>query len=169
MHPSFFMDLVTLAHHHTARIFCGILLVWGVIAFSGVGAQESLIDVADSGTSDEMVELVTSAFESADHEALLDLAHRRVEIMIVGQGARYSHSQATMVLRNFFRQHPPERVELTEHSATDDDRAAMGQYWALSGASPLSLYVGFRVMSDDEWQLDAIRIERPSIQRSGNG
>ena len=74
-----------------------------------------------------------------------------------------------MVLRDFFRHHPPERVELAEQSATGDGRTAMGRYWAQSGESPLSLYVSFRVMSDDEWQLGSIRIDRPSLQQLGNG
>ncbi len=163
---SLILHLVTLMVSRPARMLCGVLLFVGL---SGVGAQASLTDRLERDASDETVDLVTAAFESADYEALLDLAQRRVEIMILGKGARYSHSQAEMVLRNFFRQHPPERVELTEQSATDDDRAAMGQYWAESGESPLSIHVGFRVSRDDEWQLGSIRIERPSYQRSRNG
>lgn len=163
------MNLVTHIVRRPARILCGILLVSALIALGGVGAQESLSDTVESDASNETIELVTTAFESADYEALLDLAQRRVEIMILGQGARYSHSQAEMVLRNFFRQHPPERVELLEQSATDDDRAAMGQYWAQSGESPLVLHVGFRVTGGEQWQLGSIRIERGSFQQVGNG
>lgn len=140
-----------------------------MIALRGAGAQSSLPGDDEPGSSDDTVELVTTAFEEADYEALLDLAQGRVEILILGQGARYSHAQAEMVLRNFFRHHPPERVELTEHSATEDDRAATGRYWAESGESPLTLHVGFRVNGDDAWQLGSIRIERPSYHRSSNG
>ncbi len=163
------MKICTNCHpDFVGKLFC-LFLVWGVLAVGTVGAQELRVSAAWHDSSDETVELVENAFESADHETLLNLANRRLEIVILGQGARYSRSQAEMVLRNFFRQHPPERAELFVHSATNDERTAMGQYWQISGESPLSLHVGFRVDSSQEWRLSSIEIDRPALRRSSNG
>lgn len=163
------MDLVTNEQFRSVKAFGSILLVSCALAFSGVVAQETEEESANNGSNDETVELVESAFQTADHEALIDLAHRRVEISILGQGSRYSHSQAEMVLRDFFRRNPPERVELSEQLAADDNRAASGRYWVESRDSPFSLHVGFRVVDGDQWQLASIRIDRPSFRRSANG
>lgn len=133
-------------------------------------AQE--VDDAPPEPSDERVATVTEAFEQGDCDTLLDLTAPRVEIVLLGQGARYSRGQASLILRDFFRRYPPDRVELSERSATGDGRAAMGRYWSGNSSAPFALYVGFRVSpaeegGEDEWTLEAIRIERSSFHRTG--
>jgi hypothetical protein len=138
---------------------------------SSLAAQEA--EEPPSDPTDERVALVIEAFEEGDCDALLDLTTWRLEIVLLGQGARYSRGQASLILRDFFRRYPPDRVELSERSTTADGRAAMGRYWSGNSSAPFTLYVGFRVMAaeeeaeGDEWTLEAIRIERASFQRTG--
>ena len=127
-------------------------------------AQEDPPD--DPDPTEQVVDRVVVAFEASDCDALLDLAVSRVEIVLLGQSARYSRGQAALVLRDFFRRYPPGDVELSERSTVGDGRAAMGRYWSANSSGPLTLYVGFRVDGDDEWMLEAIRIERAPFQRT---
>lgn len=157
------MDFATHPQRHPARILCGILGLLVLVANGRVHAQDSLTNGTAADRPNSTVESVVSAFERGDYDALLDLAHRRVEIMILGQGARYSPSQAKMVMRTFFRQHPPERVQLSEYAASGGDRAAVGEYLPQSGEAPLYLYVGLRSTRGDRWELASIRIERMSF------
>lgn len=163
------MPLVSVLRTNLARTFCGLLLVLGLVVSVGAGAQDPEPEVNVEEAPPDAIEQVASALGSADYDALLDLAQQRVEIRIMGQGSRYSRSQAAMVLRSFFRQHPPERVEFSEHSATQDDRTARGRYHVESGGRPLALRVGFRVSGEDEWALNSIRIERARLRNTENG
>jgi hypothetical protein len=137
------------------------VLLFGSLLFSATGL------VAQGPPNDEVIGQVADAFETGNSEALLDMASRRVELVLLDQGAHYSRGQAALVLQDFFRRYPPARVMLSERSVSGGGRAAMGRYWSANSSGPLMLYVGFRVTPEDEWLLDAIRIERASLQRTG--
>ena len=154
----------------------GSALLAGVLAFLPVYPLAQEVDEFEWSTEppDERVAVIMEAFEEGDCDALLDLTALRVEIVLLGQGARYSRGQASLILRDFFRRYPPERVELSERSIAGDGRAAMGRYWSGNSSAPFALYVGFRIIpaegegaDDEEWTLEAIRIERSSFHRTG--
>ena len=155
----FRMSLATLSRYRIVRAL-GVLLVAGATLAAAVPkAQEA--------PNDEVIAEVVGAFEAGDSDALLSLAAQRIELVLLDQSAHYSRGQAGLVLRDFFRRYPPDRVALSERSVAGDGRAAMGRYWSANSSAPFALYVGFRVTDDDEWQLDAIRVERASFQRTG--
>ncbi|HYG67011.1 MAG TPA: DUF4783 domain-containing protein, partial [Anaeromyxobacteraceae bacterium] len=124
----------------------GALLVGALVLSASPSAQDA--EASPPDPADEHVARVIEAFEEGDCDALLDLTARRVEIVLLGQGARYSRGQASLILRDFFRRYPPDRVLLSERSTTGDGRAAMGRYWSGNSSAPFSLYVGFRVDPD---------------------
>jgi hypothetical protein len=109
---------------------------------------------------------VVAALEAGDAGALLTEAGQRVELVVFERGGLFSRGQAELVLAGFFRRHPAERVVLSEQSLTDEERAAMGRYFTRDGEAPLRVYVRFRP-TGDEWSLDAVRIERPTVLTSG--
>jgi hypothetical protein len=159
------MTLATTCLRWSARVAGAALLAALPLLPMAPAAQEP--PTAEPAPDEEVVERVALAFEEGDCEALLDLAASRVEIVLLGQSARYSRGQAVLVLRDFFRRYPPGDVELSERSTVGDGRAAMGRYWSANSTGPFALYVGFRVGDGDAWRLEAIRIERGSFQRTG--
>ena len=114
---------------------------------------------------DDEVSRVEAALQAADATAALSGAASRVEIILFGQGGTYGRSQATHVLRDFFRRYPPQRVSLSERSSSDDGRTALGRYWTQDGSAPLNVRVLHRVRGDD-WDLISIHIDRPSLIRA---
>ena len=148
------------------RLAAGVLLTTLALSPLAAAAQE-VEDASPQTTRDEAVERVTVAFAAGDSDGLLDLCAQRVEIILLGQSARYSRGQAAHVLRDFFRRYPPEQVVLSERSTVADGRAAMGRYWSDNSSAPFALYVGFRV-GGEAWTLETIRIERAAFQRTGS-
>ena len=107
---------------------------------------------------------VERGLEAADPDAVLAASSDRVEIVLDGQGGVFRQAQASHVLRDFFRRHPPERVEFSEPSASDDGQTATGRYYTRAGGAPLSL----RVMIRDDggaWVLASLRIDQRSAVR----
>ena len=137
-----------------------------------VVALSSVLLVAGSAMpdapNDDVITEVTEALEAGDSGALLDLAAQRVDLVLLDQSAQYSRGQAALVLRDFFRRFPPDRVTLSERSVSGDGRAAMGRYWSANSSGPFSLYIGFRVTLEEDWLLNEIRVERTSLQRTGS-
>ncbi|MFN3596414.1 MAG: DUF4783 domain-containing protein [Rubricoccaceae bacterium] len=118
--------------------------------------------------ADEALARAGQALEAGDANALLSGAAERIEVVIFEQGGRYRQAQAAHVLRDFFRRHPPERVAFSERSTSDEGRTAIGRYWTREGGTPLSVRLVHQQRGrGGEWQLVGIRIERPSMIRTG--
>jgi hypothetical protein len=122
------------------------------------------VTMSFAGAQNDEVARVEAALQAADAGAALSGAAGRVEIILFGQGGTYGRSQATHVLRDFFRRYPPQRVALPERSSSNDGRTALGRYWTQDGGAPLNVRVVHRVQGDD-WNLVSIHIDRPSLLR----
>jgi len=98
---------------------------------------------------------VRAAFESGDVDALIRRCADRVDLSLFGEGELVSKSQAKYVMREFFRDYPPEKLDVEETSGTEGSWFASGVYLHQRG-NPLSVY--FRLRSrDGEWELREIR------------
>ena len=115
---------------------------------------------------DETIERVEVGLEESDPAAVLDRAAGRVEVVLFGRGGTVRRTQATHVLRDFFRRYPPARVALAERSSSDDGLTAIWRYWTDDGGQPLSVRAVHREGADD-WELVSLRVERRSTIRGG--
>lgn len=101
---------------------------------------------------------IEAGFETSDSAVLLSLAADPIDIALFGQGATYSRSQATRVLQEFFRRHPPEYVMLREEVAADDRRSLVGEYLEVGSTQPAAVFVRLRARGT-QWEIRSIRIE----------
>ena len=115
---------------------------------------------------DRALERVQRGLESADPDLVLTDMPSRVEIVLFGQGGMFGRAQATLVLRDFFRRHPPGQVAFSEPSSSEEGQTATGRYRTNSGGTPLSVRVTHRARGND-WSLASIRIDQRSAARSG--
>lgn len=142
------------------------LLVTAVALIAGVGplmAQEELTD------ADSALARVQLGLETTDANNALADAGDRVEVVLFGEGGVYRRGQAISVLEDFFRRFPPDSVSFSEHSTIDDSRSVIGQYYTRDGSSPLIIRVRHRVEpADSLWELIGIRVDRPSLFRTGS-
>ena len=116
--------------------------------------------------NNEVLDRVETGMEAADASAVLEDAGTRVEIVLFGQGGVFRQAQAGHVLRDFFRRHPPDRVEFSEPSSSDDGQTATGRYYTRAGGAPLSVRVMLRG-AGSEWELASIRIDQRTVRPSG--
>jgi hypothetical protein len=100
--------------------------------------------------------------QAGDARQLLHNAADRVEISLFGARTFYSQSQAFYVVRDFFGEHPPRRVELRDTVQTDESYFLTGRYWHTRTDQPLDVFI--RMQHDSEqWTVHEIRIE--SVRR----
>ena len=102
---------------------------------------------------------VERAFEEGDARGLLEGAADRVEIAVLEAPMLYSRAQATYVMRDFFRLHPPERFALQEAAQSDGSLFAPGLYWSMGQDGPFQVYVRLRQKAR-AWELREIRVEQ---------
>ena len=108
---------------------------------------------------------VQRGLQTADAELVLTDMSSRVEIVLFGQGGMFGRPQATLVLRDFFRRHPPSQVSFSEPSSSEEGQTATGRYRTNSGGTPLNVRVTHRA-DGDQWELASIRIDQRSAVRS---
>lgn len=144
------------------------LLLVGLLVAAPVSSAQDDPKAPPPPSAEVVIGGVVSALERGSVGDLLDHATRRIEIVLLGQSALYSRGQAALVLRDFFRRHPADRVQLSERAIGDEGRAAMGRYWPENGSGPFALYVGFSTGRDQVLNLEVIRIERATFQRAGS-
>lgn len=120
--------------------------------------------VAMTQTMDDPLSRVETGMEEGDPVTVLADARGRVEVVLFGEGGMYRRAQATHVLRDFFRRHPPSRMEFQDRTSSDDGQTAIGSYETESGGTPLSVRVLHRETADG-WELVSIRIDRWSAVR----
>ena len=138
---------------HRLALVGALALVLGAAG----GAQES---------ADDALERVETGLEQADPGIVLDHAADRVEVVLFGRGGTVRRSQATHVLRDFFRRYPPARVALAERSSSNDGLTAIWRYSTADDGQPLSVRAVHREAGED-WELVSLRIERRSTIRGG--
>ena len=115
---------------------------------------------------DDVLARVAGGLEDGDPDAVLTDVSSRVEVVLFGQGGMFRRSQATHVLRDFFRRYPPSRVAFSQPSSSDEGQTATGRYWSSAGGEPLSVRV-FHRADGDGWELASIRIDQRSVARPG--
>ena len=103
------------------------------------------------------------AFGRGDARGVLDCSARRLDVTIFGVSEQFSQSQVGYVLRDFFAEYPPLRMDVTETSGSIDNWFAAGRFWYEKGEAPLSVYFRLR-FADGEWKLREVRIGRTSYR-----
>ena len=137
------------------------LALVGVLALALAGAVGGPL-----AQDDETLGRVEDGLAEADPVGVLGRSAPRVEVVLFGRGGTVRRSQATHVLRDFFRRYPPSRVALSERSSADAELTATWRYWTSDDGQPLSVRAVHREGRDD-WELVSLRIERRSTVRGG--
>lgn len=108
--------------------------------------------------SDSLVQRrLNRAFAEGDARALLDPAPDRLAVSLFGARSFYSKAQAVYVLRDFFKEYPPQRFEVRTVSRAPSSHLLVGRYWHAQARRPLSVYLHLRYR--DQWWLEEVRIE----------
>lgn len=104
-----------------------------------------------------MQKRLQTAFVEGDARALLETASERLAVSLFGARSFYSRAQAAYVLRDFFKEYPPQRFQVRTESHTPTNYLLVGRYWHARTQQPLRVYLHLRYR--DQWGLEEVRIE----------
>ena len=107
---------------------------------------------------DAVVRRIRTSIVEGDARALLSPATDRLEVSLFGAQSFYSSAQAQYVLRDFFKNHPPQRFEVAEVSHTGGSQMISGRYWHARADQPLHMYV-YLIQRDGTWRLEGVRVK----------
>lgn len=92
-----------------------------------------IVTSAFTNTSD-VIDEVAEAIRKGDAQGVAKYFDQSVDLTIPGSDRMYSNSQATVILKTFFEQHPPVKFEITHRGTSNQSsRFVMGNYMAKDG------------------------------------
>lgn len=106
-----------------------------------------------------VLRLLEDAFARGDAAEMMRHSARRVDVTLFGSSELFSRSQAGYVLKAFFSEYRPDRLLLSERSASEGNWFAAGRYWYEAGEAPLRVYLRVR-RANGGWELREVRIGR---------
>jgi hypothetical protein len=106
-----------------------------------------------------MLQQIERALAGGDVRGVLESAGDRVEIVLFGEGMRYSRAQAVYVMESFFQHYPPQAFTFQEPSTNARSCFATGVYRHRRGAEHLKVYVRLW-HREKQWELREIRIDQ---------
>lgn len=127
-------------------LICFLLLI-GASVYSGA-AQ----------TSDQVLNQLKSAIMSADAAGLAQQTMNSVEIAQFGEGRYYSRGQATLLLKGFFKEYPPQNFNVVGSTQTPGAWFIEGVYTTKNSGPTLRIYIRLRV-SEGTWKVREFLIE----------
>ena len=145
-------------------VVLALLIAPAAFGFSRAAAQDAdtIGPAAPSRGGQDAPVLLTElldAFGRGDARGVVNCSSRRLDVTIFGVSELFSQSQVSYVLRDFFANYPPQKLNVTETSGSIDNWFAAGHYWYRRGDAPLSVYFRLR-LSGGEWKLREVRIGR---------
>ena len=105
------------------------------------------------------VQRLQRAFAEGDADGVLSRVGDRVELALLGHSRLHSRAQATFLLREFFRSHPPESFTMRYSVQEEGGWFATGQYAVRRADYALGVYLRLR-QRRGEWELVAVRVLR---------
>lgn len=133
-----------------------IILIIAVTAVMVLGPSALYAQEVDPDTV--VLRRIQRAIAEGDAHALLTSAPERLEVSLFGAQTFYSSAQALYVMRDFFRNYPPQRFDLQDISKTENSRLAIGQYWHIRAEQPLQVYI-YLHCRNEQWRLEEVRIK----------
>lgn len=101
---------------------------------------------------------IEKAFKSNDSKELASLGKSKFLISVLGKESVYSQSQATLVLKNFFSQHPGSKFEyMFKGSDSSGDSFAIGNYTSKGQKFRVTIYFD---KEGSSYKIESLRIEK---------
>lgn len=102
--------------------------------------------------------VVESAIEKNNGKRIVDMSNQKIIINVLGSEGVYGHSQAVLILKDFFTKNPGNKFDFTfKGKATSEGVFAIGNYVSL--ASTFRMTVHFKKNSGD-YKLESFTIEK---------
>jgi len=108
---------------------------------------------------DPDLQQVTSAIVRGDERALIAMMSERIELALLGASRQYSKSQATLVLRQFFREHPPRAFRIVDSTRSESGVFLEGVLHTRNSDQTYRIYLRLN-HAGGAWTLRELLVER---------
>lgn len=137
-------------------MLCGVVALG--CAFPAMQAKAQGSPSLDSLHTETAVDRVASAFKNGDADPLFGVTAERIDLNLLGSRSYYSRSQASYVLRDFFRHHRPTDFVIERSVEADASLFVMGVFHHDRADRPAQVMVRFE-QGAESWVLHELRIE----------
>ncbi len=103
--------------------------------------------------------MIEKSFESNNASGIVALGKEKLLINILGKEGAYSHSQATLVLKNFFAKHPAGTFNYTFKGREDSNGTFSIANYVSSKNEKFRVVMYFK-KSDSKFKIESLTIER---------
>ena len=116
------------------------------------------IEPVSAQTSDQVLSQLKASIMAADAVGLVEQTMNSVEIAQFGEGRYYSKGQATLLLRGFFKEYPPQSFNVVGSKRNTGAWFIEGVYTTKNRRQKLRIYIRLRV-SEGTWKVREFLIE----------
>lgn len=109
-------------------------------------------------SSDEALRELSQAFVTADARRLAGISTSTVNLGLLASPRSYSRRQATLMLREFFRENRPESFQVVDFTKTGRGWFIEASYVTKDRAAPLTVYLRLR-LGEPGWLVKEVLIE----------
>lgn len=117
-----------------------------------------LIFSANAQSGERILGQLKASIMAADAVGLAQQTMNSVEIAQFGEGRYYSRGQATLLLKGFFKDYPPEDFEVVASTRTPGAWFVEGAYTTKGTKTKLKIYIRLRV-AEGTWKVREFLIE----------
>lgn len=121
-------------------------------------ALSAFVQPSSAQISDQVLSQLKSSILAADAAGLAEQTMYSVEIAIFGEGRFYSQGQATLLLKSFFKEYPPDTFEIVGSRRTPGAWFIEGEYGSESSETMIRMYIRLRINAGT-WKVREILIE----------
>lgn len=132
--------------------------LWSGILFAVLLAAAPCATTVTAQTSDEALKELTQAFSTADAGRLAGISTSTLDLALLGSARSYSRRQATLMMRSFFREYPPESFRIADFTKTGRGWFIEAVYVTKDRLVPFRVYIRLR-LDERGWLVRDLTIE----------
>jgi len=110
-------------------------------------------------STDQYLSQLKASIMSADAVGIAGQTMNSVEIVQFGEGRFYSRGQATLLLKGFFKDYPPDNFKIMASTKSSGGWFVEGVYSPKQSTAKLKIYIRMRV-AEGGWKIREFMIER---------
>ncbi|MDA1028178.1 MAG: DUF4783 domain-containing protein [Bacteroidetes bacterium] len=115
--------------------------------------------IGSAQATDQLLGELKASILAADAVGIAGQTMNSVEIVQFGEGRFYSRSQATLLLKSFFKDYPPHDFKIISSTKSSGAWFIEGLYSPKKATEKLSFYLRLRV-AEGGWKIREFLIER---------
>lgn len=135
-----------------------LICIGSLFMLSDVRAQEMRSQDIRSRSQEDAIGRLRASVMAADAATLASQAAPTVEIILFGEGASYSRGQATLILKQFFEENPPQDFRIERRTRTSTAAFTEGSM-RVRGSERIVTWMVRYAVQNGSWRIRELHVE----------